>query len=83
MGHTVAFMSVFVQVVLPIVLLWSTIVDVEDSVGYLPACPASGPTLNKLTILCVLMIYSMTIVPSQISLLCVLSACALSLSFFR
>ena len=81
MGHALAFMSVFVQVVLPSVLLWSTLEDVGDSMGRLPVCPASGQTVNKLTLLCILLFYSMTVVPSQIGLLCVpLRARALSLS---
>ena len=80
MGHALAFMSVFVQVVLPSVLLWSTLEDVGESMGRLPVCPASGQTVNKLTLLCILLFYSMTVVPSQISLLCVpLRARSLSL----
>lgn len=81
MGHAVAFMSAFVQAVLPCVLLWATLSDVEDSVGYLPVCPASGQAVNKLTMLCVFILYFMTVVPSQISLLCV-PLRSLSLSFY-
>ena len=75
-GHVLSLVAAFVQILLPVVLVSATLQSVDvvslvDDEGHERehgprGCLGTGKTINKLTILSVLLIYLTTIVPTQL-----------------
>ena len=68
-GYLVATITAFVQITLPITLFYGVIhQEILENFESVPVCEGDGSPNNRFAILCVVLMYITTIVPSQIEL---------------
>ena len=68
-GYLVAMITAFVQITLPITLFYGVIhQEILENFESVPVCEGDGSPNNRFAILCVVLMYITTIVPSQIEL---------------